>query len=262
MEKQLIFFDIDGTLLDEKTFTIPVSTINAIHQAQKNGHLCFINTGRPISTIDQIVLDIGFDGFVCGCGTYIEYHGEQIFHEELSEEKRRGVIQKSFEYNFESVLEGKQGAFFREDCSHPFMVACRKRYQEENLPTFTYSKDDNIIFDKFAASYYETADIQAFKDFLEPDFEVIQRDVDFIEVIPSHCSKATGIQKLVNYLNTTIDNTISIGDSTNDLSMLTYTTKSVAMGNANPILFDIVTHITTDIDNDGIENALKHYNVI
>ncbi|MEG0276713.1 MAG: HAD family hydrolase [Coprobacillus sp.] len=262
MEKQLIFFDIDGTLLDEKTFTVPSSTLNAIHQAQENGHLCFINTGRPISTIDQVILDIGFDGFVCGCGTYIEYHGKQIFHEELSEEKRRGVIQKSFEYNIESVLEGKQGAFFRNDCSHPFMVACRNRYQEEGFPTFKYSKEDNIVFDKFAASYDETANIESFKNFLEPEFEVIQRDVGFIEVIPSHCSKATGIQKLVDYLDTTLDNTISIGDSTNDLSMLTFTAKSVAMGNSNPILFDIVTFVTTDITDNGIENALKHYHVI
>lgn len=262
MEKQLIFFDIDGTIFNEETYEIPDSTTAAIHQAQKNGHLCFINTGRPISTIDKLIHDIGFDGYVCGCGTYVEYHGEQIFHEELSEEKRKGIIEKSWEYNIESVLEGKQGAFFKVGCTHPIMAGCKKRYEDEDLPTFEYACDDVVMFDKFAAYYEKDANIQAFKDFLQPEFEVIQRDVDFIEVVPSHCSKATGIQKLVDYLDTSIDNTISIGDSTNDLPMLTYTAKSIAMGNSNPILFDIVTYITKDINNNGIEHALKHYKVI
>ena len=58
------------------------------------------------------------------------------------------------------------------------------------------------------------------------------------------------------------DSTISFGDSTNDLSMLIHTKESVAMGNSNPILFDKVTHITTDIDENGIENALKHFHII
>ena len=44
--------------------------------------------------------------------------------------------------------------------------------------------------------------------------------------------------------------------------MLEYTQESIAMGNSNPILFDKVTYITTDIDKDGIYNALKHFKMI
>ena len=54
MDTKLIFFDIDGTILDEHTHTVPLSAINAIKKAQQNGHQCFINTGRPRSTIDKI----------------------------------------------------------------------------------------------------------------------------------------------------------------------------------------------------------------
>ena len=74
MDTKLIFFDIDGTILDEHTHTVPLSAINAIKKAQQNGHQCFINTGRPRSTIDKIITDLPFDGFICGCGTYIEHH--------------------------------------------------------------------------------------------------------------------------------------------------------------------------------------------
>ena len=88
------------------------------------------------------------------------------------------------------------------------------------------------------------------------------RWIYFIEVVPKDCSKATGIQTFIDLIGASIDDCISIGDSTNDLPMLTYTKESVAMGNSNPVLFDYVTYITTDIEDDGIYNALKHFNVI
>lgn len=75
MNKKMIFFDIDGTILHEKTRTIPQSTLSAIKKARENGHLAFINTGRTFFNLTDDILGIGFDGYVCGCGTYIHYYG-------------------------------------------------------------------------------------------------------------------------------------------------------------------------------------------
>ena len=44
--------------------------------------------------------------------------------------------------------------------------------------------------------------------------------------------------------------------------MLKYVNNSIAMGNSNPILFDLVKFITKDINEGGIEYALKHYEMI
>lgn len=262
MNTKLIFFDIDGTLLDEKTFTVPSSTRQAIFKAQSNGHQCFINTGRPISTIDQVIKDIPFDGYVCGCGTYIEHHGQPIFHVEISKEKRQEIIQKSYEYHIDTVLEGREGVYFPINPTHPFVKNVQQRYIEEQFPVYEYQDGDCVPFDKFASWYHEDSDIEAFRNFLAPDFDIIQRDVDFLEIVPLGHSKATGIQRICDYLENTIDNTISIGDSMNDVSMLAFTKESVAMGNSNPHLFDIVTYITSDINDHGIENALKHFDII
>lgn len=49
--KKLLFFDIDGTLVDDDG-SIPASTIQAIASAQKAGHLTFINTGRTWGNVD------------------------------------------------------------------------------------------------------------------------------------------------------------------------------------------------------------------
>ncbi len=41
-----LFFDIDGTLLSEKTRRVPDSAKEALKQAREKGHLVLINTGR------------------------------------------------------------------------------------------------------------------------------------------------------------------------------------------------------------------------
>ena len=73
-----IFFDIDGTLWDRDN-NIPQSTKEAIHQLQENGHQTFLCSGRTRVFINsEELLGMGFDGIVCGCGTFIEYKGKEM----------------------------------------------------------------------------------------------------------------------------------------------------------------------------------------
>ena len=85
MQPQLLFFDIDGTLLSNDTHQIPESALNAIAAAQKNGHLAFINTGRTLRTMPAFLKELGFDGFLCGCGTRIDCRGKTLLAHSLSE---------------------------------------------------------------------------------------------------------------------------------------------------------------------------------
>ena len=43
----VVFFDIDGTVVDNDTQIIPDSTVEAIRLLRENGHLSVVNTGRP-----------------------------------------------------------------------------------------------------------------------------------------------------------------------------------------------------------------------
>ena len=55
---------------------------------------------------------------------------------------------------------------------------------------------------------------------------------------------------------------MAFGDGGNDISMLEYVGSGVAMGNANPPVKLIADFVTKDIDDDGIEYALKHFGVL
>mgnify|MGYP000552152825 CR=1 FL=1 len=76
------------------------------------------------------------------------------------------------------------------------------------------------------------------------------------------CQKV--IQRRPELISLEIDraHTVGIGDSTNDLPMLDFTGISIAMGSGNPDIFPSVDYVTAAVMEDGIEKALKHYQLI
>ena len=79
-KRKALFFDIDGTLLSEVTKTVPESAKKAISIARSLGHLVYINTGRSYGEIDQVRNIAEVDGWLCGCGTYVESEGKTILN--------------------------------------------------------------------------------------------------------------------------------------------------------------------------------------
>ena len=81
MPRKIMFFDIDGTLMeDSASHFVPESTVTALRKAREAGNLLFVNTGRPVINVDADVRVLGFDGYICGCGTYIEIGGKEVFY--------------------------------------------------------------------------------------------------------------------------------------------------------------------------------------
>ena len=58
------------------------------------------------------------------------------------------------------------------------------------------------------------------------------------------------------------EESIAFGDGHNDMNMLKYVGIGVAMGNAEAEVKAIADYVTSDVDEDGIENALKHFGII
>ena len=73
-EQKILFFDIDGTLLTAPPFSVPESAQLALKKAREKGHLLFVNSGRTLGMISPLIRNLGFDGYVCGCGSQIYMH--------------------------------------------------------------------------------------------------------------------------------------------------------------------------------------------
>ena len=86
-------------------------------------------------------------------------------------------------------------------------------------------------------------------------------DTQFEILVKGH-NKATGLEEAVKYYQTSLENCYAFGDSNNDMEMIQTAGHGIAMGNACEELKKAADYITTDIDEDGIFNALRHFHLI
>ena len=259
---KILFFDIDGTLTDESTGQIPQSCKEALKQAQKNGHLCFVNTGRPISTIPNKIFDLNLDGYICGCGCYIKYKNEVLLESTLTNSLCKEIVNQLVKANISGVLEGSQNTYWPPNDQNPTVTSIKANHTNEGFDTSKTWFDENLQYDKATCWLNPDSDFEIFHQFMSQHFVGIKRGEDFYEYIQKDYSKATGIQFLLDYFGLNIEDAYAFGDSTNDLSMLEYVKNSTAMGNSQEIVKKSVAYITTDANKNGIKNALEYWGII
>ncbi len=86
MGGKVIFFDIDGTLLDHNN-RLPESTKHSIGKLHRAGHVVAIATARPPFRFGNIAQELGVRSYVSMNGQYVTVDGEVIFRAPLEREK-------------------------------------------------------------------------------------------------------------------------------------------------------------------------------
>ena len=71
MVKKVLFFDIDGTLLNSE-LKIPEGVKKELKRLKDAGHYLFVASGRPLAFISNQIIEAGFDGFVLCNGAHVE----------------------------------------------------------------------------------------------------------------------------------------------------------------------------------------------
>lgn len=263
MNRKIMFFDIDGTLItDDGRRYFPESAKMAIKQARKNGHLVFINTGRVKINVDDFLKEVGFDGYVCGCGTYIEYDGKVLLHHKLD----KGLCQKIAMVARDCQVFGLYEASDRTTIDGSLTPAAQEVIELidyfEKMKRLYRKIEDDFYFDKFAAWYEAESDLETFKHAIKDEFQYIHRGEGFCELVPHGFSKATGIAFLLEHFHLTIEDCYAFGDSNNDLPMLSFVKHSIAMGGSNETLCSQCEFVTKTVEDDGILYAMKHYGLV
>jgi hydroxymethylpyrimidine pyrophosphatase-like HAD family hydrolase len=103
---------------------------------------------------------------------------------------------------------------------------------------------------------------EAFLQRMEPYFTLIDRGNTMVEMVMKGCSKAGGMMTLLEHLGVDKDNTMAIGDSTNDLPMFSVAGHTVCLGGGMEELKAEAEYITDTVMNDGVEKALRHFGLL
>lgn len=258
--RKIAFFDIDGTLTSEIDGSIPPSAVSAIRSARANGHLMFLNTGRCFQNIEPRFREIGFDGYVCGCGTNIYCDGKDVLYAPCTHEITMRMIQIARETQVDLLLESRREVCFdlTHPLTHPGAIRQWRAFLSRDYPMRQDFEDPNFFCDKFVIWYSTPDQLTAFRQVSDPYFSCIDRGGTFREFVPHGYSKATGIRYVLAHYGLTIEDAYVFGDSNNDLPMFSYVTNSVAMGNAEPAsLLKQVRYTTDKASQDGIAHALE-----
>ena len=263
MGKKALFFDIDGTLFSEELRIVPESAIQALAQTRKKGNLVFINSGRALSCLGPVKGIVETDGYLCGCGVYLEAAGEVVYSHRIPHERGVSIKKAIVQYGFDGVLEGLENCYFqKKDSSMEIVRDLKKSLQKEgNLSPYGW-EEDCYEFDKFCIVADENSDKEGMFSFLEPDMQIIDRGNDFYECVPKGHSKATAIEMIQEKFGIAMEDVYVFGDSSNDLDMFRYAHNAVLMGKHDKVLEPYATFVTKTVEEDGIEYAMKNLGLL
>lgn len=261
MRRKALFFDIDGTLLSEVTKTVPESAKQAIAEARSRGHLAFVNTGRSYAELGAFLTAVEMDGWLCGCGTYIEAEGQMLYHRPMPKAQADQIRTAFRTYRMEGFLEGTEGCYVDsgrtpsprgEAIRRGIAFAIREADWEQGCGEF----------DKFCVLENEDSDRAGFFRSLGLDIDVIDRGDGFYECVPAGHSKATAIDVVLERYGIPLEDACVFGDSVNDLPMFEYVPNAVLMGKHDEELEPHASFTTKTVEQDGIAYAMKRLGLI
>lgn len=264
MSQKLVFLDIDGTVIDTNE-VIHSSTAEALKLAQKNGHKLFLCTGREKHIVTPKLFELGLSNGVFSAGASVICDGKEIYHSSFSPTVYDKMMEVLVKHNALIVLEGLNEEIllndtYKENYSH------FKKWLKQLGSVFVdgipagLDNIDKVVF--FASD----CTVQQLSEEMGKECNIVtmsyQSGDNGGEIMQTGITKATGIQKVLEYYGADQKDTIGIGDGANDIEMLRFCSTGIAMGNSDVRAKNAADIITDDIADDGLYKAFKRMELI
>ncbi len=251
---RIVFFDIDGTLIDMQKKQISEKTLEMLHRLREKGVLICLATGRSPAALPKLD-GVEFDAYLTFNGSLCYTTAETIFSNPISAEDVQKIIQNAA------------------SLGRPVSVATRQRLAANGS-------------DADLAEYYSFAHLAVT---VAPDFEEVCqqgiyqvmlgcREKDYpailsgvasakiaawwdraVDIIPADGGKGTGSHKIRSYYHLTKVEALAFGDGNNDIEMLQSVGTGVAMENASEQLKAIADDICGHVAEDGVYHyCIRH----
>lgn len=271
MNYKLIAIDMDGTLLNSQN-KISTRNILAIKKSADLGVKVVLTTGRIFTSALYYAKDLNINTPIIACnGAYIAEQDKSIIYLEDS------MTLDAFE-NVINLAE-KEGLYYHfYDDSSFFAKGLTKtveNYYRWNIDKKEKDRLNIRIVDK-PLDVVRRENINVYKIvFVEDDSEKINTFKEKlsniqgiavssswwnnIEVMNKGVSKGYALNVLCQKFNIDGKNVMAIGDNENDISMLKFAGKGIAMENGEGIVKEIADYVTDTNDESGVAKAIEKF---
>jgi len=257
MDYKIVFFDVDGTLVNYEDGRMQESTRTAIQQLKDNGIHIVAATGRPLSMC-QDLRNVGIETFITANGAYVK-HQDQVIHK-IPVAKEVVQVVKAF------ADENKQSlSFFTETLS-------MNNVQEEktlkamketlSLREFPVINEDIVKQEVYLMCLYGDGDVEKKYASAFPHLLFKRWHPNITNVLQHDVSKSIAVQAVLTYFDLSPEEALAFGDGDNDIDMLEQVGFGIAMGNGSEALKNIADFVTKKSTEDGIDYALRELKII
>lgn len=258
------FFDVDGTILPFGK-DIPESALKAIYKARDMGHRIFLSTGRGTMEIDSRLDKLPLDGGVYSAGGTVIFKDRIVYTRRFDEEEKAYMLDFAKENNLEILIQTEKGTFMKPSAyrcwEESLMKYVGRMIAIPNLIVVDEFPDDLVVnkLDFFSMD----GKVETIRKIIDKRFTVVGNTVGLplsmmAEIALSDITKATGIKAMIDYLGDDLSSVVAVGDGANDFEMVEYASLGIAMGNASDELKSVADFVTTDIEEDGLANAIAY----
>lgn len=265
--KGILFFDVDGTLIDSAHGKeVPDEKVmEAILKIRENGYGCVVSSGRNMAGL-HMLRGIGFDGFVFsdGAGILLEGQPSQVVafdHDEISEIMDRII----HEYHGRVHACYEDGSFASKAVYKLTLQRVKEQYGDQaeeilNLyhiqPLSSWTDEKILEVDIFFENeFWKKKWLKQKSDTIE----YIDMGKDNGEITVAGITKASGCARMCQVLGVRLEDCYAFGDSMNDEAMLKECGTGICMGNGDPRLKDTADYITSSIDEGGLVKAFEYF---
>ncbi|WP_261807173.1 Cof-type HAD-IIB family hydrolase [Lapidilactobacillus luobeiensis] len=251
----VVFFDLDGTLLNENSVVSPDVGV-AIHQLRHNGYLPVINTGRSPLEIEAACAATGIDTFISLNGSYLAHRQQPVYQGIIETALIQRMVELATELN-DSL------SFYSKDAIHAIKddANLRASYDSIHTPIPTIVPDFYLDHEILMLLVLTTKNDQIYAERF-PEFTYYRNGPYSIDTVRKGNSKMKGIKEMIARLDLVGLPTYGFGDGPNDLTMLNYVDHPVVMANGITAAKEAAEFVTSSNREDGIIKGLQHFALI